>query len=107
MKSNNQIKMDFQKARAEADRLDCIADQLKILANSKIEQSMINLSSAWTGINSKLFLQKESLLQNNIRETAKTLYNVALDIRKTAQRVYIAEMQAYEIAARRDKEDGG
>lgn len=101
MKSVNQIRMDFSKAYAEAERLDHIADKLKILASKKMEDSMISLSYAWTGENSRLFLQKESQLQRNIGETAKELYRVASDIRMIARRVYEAEMRAYEIAARR------
>lgn len=101
MKSKAQIKMDFQKARAEASRLEGIAEQLKLLANQKLEQSMMGLSSAWTGTNSRLFLQKESQLQRDIGDTAKTLYNVAADIRRIAQRVYDAEMRAYMIALHR------
>lgn len=101
MKSKNQIKMDFSKAYAEAERLDRIADKLKTLATKKMEQSMMNLSYAWTGANSRLFLQKESQLQKNVEETAKEIYRVASDIRTIARRVYEAEMRAYEIAARR------
>lgn len=103
MKSKTRIKMDFQKARAEAGRLEAIADQLKRLANGKMEQSMMNLSAAWTGTNARLFLQKESQLQDEILDTAKALYNIAADIRRIAQRVYEAEMRAYLIASRRER----
>lgn len=101
MKSRNQIKMDFSRAYAEAERLDRVAEKLKVLATKKMEQSMMNLSYAWTGINARIFLQKESQLQRNIEETVKELYRVASDIRTIARRVYEAEMRAYEIATRR------
>lgn len=101
MKSKNHIRMDFNRAYAEAERLDRIADKLKILATKKMEQSMMNLSYAWTGVNARLFLQKENQLQRNIEETVRELYRVAGDIRMIARRVYEAEMRAYEIAARR------
>lgn len=101
MKSANQIRMDFSKAYAEAERLDRVADQLKMLASKKMEESIRNLSYAWSGGNARLFFQKESQLQNHIGETAKEIYRVAADIRTIARRVYEAEMRAYEIAARR------
>jgi len=102
MKSREQIKMDFKKARAEANQLERVADQLKTLASQKLEQSMQDLSLAWTGSNSRFFLRKESQLKEDIIETARTLYEIASEIRTIARRVYEAEMQAYAIAARRD-----
>lgn len=93
--------MDFSRAYAEAERLEQIADKLKILATKKMEQSMMSLSYAWTGTNARLFLQKESELQRNMEETVRELYRVAADIRMIARRVYDAEMRAYEIAAHR------
>ncbi len=101
MKSKNQIRMDFSRAYAEAERLDRTAEKLKTLAAKKMEQSMMSLSYAWTGANARQFLQKESQLQKNIEGTARELYQVAADIRMIARRVYEAEMRAYEIAARR------
>ena len=101
VKSKSHIRMDFNKAYAEAERLDQIADKLKMLVTKKMEQSMISLSYAWTGANARLFLQKESQLQRNMEETVRELYQVAGDIRIIARRVYEAEMRAYEIASRR------
>ena len=66
-----------------------------------MEISMNNLSAAWTGTNSRLFLKKEGQLQTDIDQTVRNLNDIADDIRKIAQRVYDAEMRAYEIAIRR------
>lgn len=101
MKSRYQIQMDFDRAYKEASRLDDIAVQLKALANKKMDDSMMKLSSAWTGTNSRFFLQKESGLKENILNTAKELAEVAADIRRIARRVYEAEQLAYSIAAHR------
>jgi len=101
MKGKTQIKMDFAKANKDAKKLDTIADQLQRLANTDFEKTMLNLSAAWTGDNSRIFLQKEGLVQDDIKKTAVNLRNVAADIRRVAKRIYEAEMRAYEIARRR------
>ena len=103
MKCKAWIRMDFAKARKEADRLDQIASQLKVLSKQKLEESMGRLASAWTGTNSRLFLQKEEHLQRDIDQTVKELNEIAADIRRIAQCIYDAEIRAYEIAARRNE----
>lgn len=106
MKSKAWIRMDFAKAKREADRLDQIASQLSGLSKKKLEESMGRLASAWTGTNARLFLQKEGQLQRDIEQTVRELNEIAADIRRIAKRIYDAEMRAYEIAARRN-EGGG
>lgn len=107
MKNKSQIKMDFTRAYQEADRVERIANKLKGLANGKMEQSMMNLSSVWTGTNSRNFLKKEIQLKEDMIKTAKRLNDVAEDIRRIARRVYEAEMRAYEIASHRDTGGSG
>lgn len=102
MKNKSQIKMDFTRAYQEADQVERIADKLIRLANKKMEQSMMHLSSAWTGTNSRYFLDKESQLKEDMIKTARRLNHVAEDIRGIARRVYDAEMRAYEIASHRN-----
>ena len=87
MKSRSQIKMNFAKARADADKIDRIAATMKTLSRRN---------------NSRLFLKKEGQLQRNIDQTVRSLNDIAADIRRIAQRVYEAEMRAYEIATRRN-----
>ncbi len=101
MKSKAQIRMNFVKARADADKIDRIAAMMRKLSREKMENSMNNLAAAWTGTNSRLFLKKEGQLQTDIDQTVRNLNDIADDIRKIAQRVYDAEMRAYEIAIRR------
>lgn len=101
MKSKSQIRMNFAKARADADKIDRIASTMKTLSKRNLENSINDLAAAWTGSNSRLFLQKEGQLQRNIDQTVRSLNDIADDIRRIAQRVYEAEMRAYEIAIRR------
>ena len=101
MKSSAQIKMNFAKAREDAARVDQIAATMRNLSRGKLESSMNNLSGTWTGNNSRQFLKKERQLQTDIEQTVRSLNDIADDIRIVAQRVYEAEMRAYQIATRR------
>lgn len=101
MKSQSEIRMDFTKARADADKIDRIAADIKTLSRGKLENSMNRIVAAWTGTNSKLFLKKEAQLQAEMDRTVRSLNDIADDIRRIARQVYDAELRAYEIATRR------
>lgn len=101
MKSKSRIKMNFAKARNDAARLDQVAASLRSLSRNQLNSSINNLSAAWTGANSRLFLRKEGQLQTDIEQTARALNDVADDIRRIAQRVYEAEMRACAIVTNR------
>ncbi len=101
MKSKTQIRMNFAKARADADKIDRIAWDMRTLSRGNLENSINDLAAAWTGTNSRLFLKKEGQLQNDMEQTVKNLKAIAEDIRWIAKQVYEAEMRAYEIATRR------
>lgn len=101
MKSKYQIKMNFQQAKAEAARVERVADQMKTLGDKRMEQSMRNLSYAWTGHSARRFLDRQRFQLTHIRTITEQLYEIAADIRTVAAQVYEAEMRAYEIAARR------
>lgn len=102
MKSLSSIKMDFQEALRDADRVESIANRMQNLADGAFEDSMAGLASAWTGENSTQFLRKEGQIQKEIRTNARTLQSIAEDIRTVARQVYEAERRAYYIALRRN-----
>ena len=99
MKSRSQIKMNFAKARVDACKIEKIALTMEALSRRNLQNSMNDLAAAWTGNNSRIFLRKEEQLQSDIAQTVRSLNDIAADI---AQRVYEAEMRAYEIATRRE-----
>lgn len=101
VKGKTQIRMDFAKAKADAGRLDGIASHMKSLANDRFDKSMLSLYSAWSGENSRQFLQKEERIKEKLLQNARELQNIAADIRRVAKRVHDAEMRAYDIASRR------
>ena len=102
MASKASIEFDFQKAKAQADKLDTIADQLNGLSDHKFGDAMQNLSSNWKGENASLYLDKGGRLQEQMDGTAKELHSIASDIRTIAGRIYAAEMNALKIAEQRE-----
>ena len=102
MASRASIEFDFHKAKAQADKLDSIADQLSRLADSKFGNTMQHLSSNWKGENASLYLDKGGRLQEQMDGTAGELHSIASDIRAIARRIYEAEMNALRIAEQRE-----
>ena len=90
MASAHKIRMDFELAKRQAQRLEEVA--------GKMADAMERLAAGWTGENSVKFIKKESRLQSEMGSTADSLRRVADTIREIAQNVYEAEMEAYEIA---------
>ena len=101
MKSENLIKMNFNAAKADAQKLEDIARMLDSTVDKDLEDSMTELSRAWSGTNASMFLGKEDKIGADIKQTAADLKNVAADIRSTAKRIYDAEMNALRIARER------
>lgn len=102
MASRASIEFDFHKAKAQADRLDAVADQLNRLSDHKFGGTMQHLSANWKGENASLYLSKGGKLQGQMNETARELHNIASDIRAVAERIYRAEMEALRIAEQRE-----
>lgn len=101
MSSRREIYIDFQEAIRQAERLDEIADKLEQVSKKKMEHSMQSLAAAWKGENASAFLKKEDHLQDDIYQTSKNVRNIANDIRVVANRIYRAEMTAWQIANER------
>ncbi len=104
MLSADQININFQKAKSDAQALDDLAVQIENLAKNQLDQSINKLSGAWTGANADIFIGKERQVQTDIKSVATDLRKVATDVRATAEEIYRTEMRNYEIAARREAE---
>ncbi len=98
MASEATIRFNFQKALAQADQLDTIANNLNKISSGDLNGTLQVVSANWKGQNASAYLEKGGKLQGNIGTTAKDLHSIASDIRIIAKRVYRAEMAALEIA---------
>ena len=102
MKSESEIQMDFQQAKARADELEKVASDIKNLANRDMEDVLQQLSKAWQGESASQYMQKGAQMKAKMMDTVKRLTDTANTIRNTAQRIYNAEMKALELAKQRE-----
>ncbi len=102
MATRQSIEFDFRQALAQADRIDGVADRLSSLSGRQFGATMQNLSANWKGENASGYLNKGARLQDKMNGTVNELRNTAGDIRRIARALYDAEMEALEIASRRE-----
>ncbi len=101
MKSSSEIRFDFQNAMEQARRLDALADSLERRVAGKLDETAQSVHAAWKGSSANRYISKTQELRAQVRQSARTLRDIADDIRRIARRIYEAEMRALEIARRR------
>lgn len=101
-RSLSAIRMDFRKAKRQADELEDVAEAVKKLADQNLEETLEQIAANWTGDNSTNYVAKGKTLQGNITATAQSLEETAGAIREIAEVIYEAEMEAWERAHDRD-----
>lgn len=101
MTSEKTIKINFQQAKQQANRLDEIAEEMKNLSERDFADTMQIVRSNWRGENADLYISKGTRLQGNMTSTANSLHAIASEIRTVAKRIYEAEMKALRIAQER------
>lgn len=97
-KSSFEIKMDYNRAVAQASSLEQIADEMRSSANRDMQDCISEISYNWTGSNAKAYVAKCEKLKESILKTAEKLEKTAYTIRKIAKNTYDAEMRALELA---------
>lgn len=101
MASKYEIEMDFEEAKAQAQKLDDAADSLSQISSVKFETTLENIAASWRGESANLYLQKGEMLQGQMNGTASELRSIAAEIRRIAKKIYDAEMENYRRAKRR------
>lgn len=107
MKSEYQIKFDWDNAKAQAARLEELAAWLSAEVVGAMDDNAQQLHAAWTGENATTYLRKQDELKEEINCTANTLRAIASDIKSIARQIYNAEMAALAIARDRSSSGGG
>lgn len=98
MKTEAQIHFNFANARARANELDEAADALQRKCVKGMESVHEDLSGGWRGDSANRFTQKMMWLQGDIQQSVMELQQIAGMIRKNAQIIFDAEMEALRIA---------
>ncbi|MBR2100964.1 MAG: hypothetical protein IJ927_06620 [Eubacterium sp.] len=98
MPSYSTIRFNFAQAKQQALRLETMAQEMRKTANSNFDQAIAELQSGWKGESAEQYIRKAQNVRNDILKTANDLDAVAINIRKVAQRIYNAEMEAKRLA---------
>lgn len=101
MRTSSQIYFDFSNARTQAARLDDLAARLERQAVKGMGQAAQSVGRAWSGKPASRYIQKGDSLKAQVSGTVSDLRSIAADIRRIAQAVYNAEMEALRIAQQR------
>lgn len=102
MKSSSEIRVDFQNAMQQAQKLDELANDIDRRVANKLDETAQSVHAAWKGDSATLYIGKTQELRRQVQQTARTLRDTAEDIRRIARRIYEAEMRALEIAQSRN-----
>lgn len=101
MVNKSTIQINFGNTIRQAERLEILAGELKNLANDDVGNSMRDISANWSGEVAGNYLKKGELLKDEMVLSAEHLLKTAGKIRKIAQNIYKAEMEAFELGKMR------
>lgn len=102
MVAEKKIEVDFQKAMAQAEKLETLAERMRMLATVKFEDTCEELTVNWRGANALQYLRSGQRLVGEVVSVADGVQRLASDIRKAARRLHNAELAALATAKRRD-----
>lgn len=101
MKTKSQISMDFNRVLELTQKLDELAGTLKNEFDSKTEDILGTLRSAWDGDNASEFTGRIGELKEKTIPSAAEVKRLSAGIKSNAEMVYKAEMEAIRIALTR------
>lgn len=101
MSSLSEIYFNYNKAIAQANRLDGIAKKMKNAANRDMQGILNDVSRAWKSDSAPQYVRKGEKVKGNIQTSSKNLEEIASTIRTIAERVRDAELEAWRIANER------
>ncbi len=102
MSKEAEIRMNFRKACAQAEKLEDMARELQRLARERFGETLDHIDAAWDGESAGLYIQKGRGLQDGICQDAGELQRIARIIREIAENTYRAEMRNLELARKRE-----
>lgn len=98
MASEASIQFNYEQAIGQAKKLEQLADELKTLANTNLDNTLSELSSNWSGESASAFLSKAEKAKSDILSNVKQLYDAASVVRESAENLRKAELIAKRMA---------
>ncbi len=102
MANRQQIQFDFNRAKQKANELEAVADELRNLSRTNLQNTLNSLDGNWKGDNASAYIRKGAALQEKLNTTESSLRKSANTIRTIAKNIYDAEMEALRIAEERE-----
>ncbi len=97
-----QINVNLNQALDQARKLENAASDLERQVVAKLDDVAGELHAAWKGESATVYISKEQSLRDEIKSTASEMRSIADDIRRTANRIAQAELEALRIAEQRE-----
>lgn len=101
--TEKEIKLNYQQAVKQAQKLDEVAMKLEKLSSDKLGNTAGILKQAWQSDSSPQYYNKVSKVQGEMTATANQVRNIADGIRTAAEAVRNSEMKALAIAKARTR----
>lgn len=101
MKTKHSIRMDFNKANRQRDKLRETARDIERYAGEEMENCLSRISQSWQGDNANAYIAKGRAVAANLRAIARDLRKTADTIDMIAANTYQAEKRALELAEQR------
>ena len=102
MSTLSEIYFNYNRAVRQAAQLEEISRDLKNAADNDLENILGDISRAWKSDSAPQYISKGQKVKTDIGTTAKTLKETARAIRIIADRIRIAELEAWRIANERN-----
>lgn len=96
-----EIDIEFKRAIEQAEELEELSCMLCNISNVKFDNALTLLTNSWKGQNAGSYISNTRSLKNRLYGSAEILKDTAEMIRKTAQRIYMAEMAALMVVESR------
>lgn len=103
-KTMHTIEMDFQHAKKQAEELEQIAQNLRMLIENSFQPCLSKIAASWKGENAAVLCKKGAATAGSLAQAAEGLKQAADTLRQTAQNTYEAEKRSYELARARQYE---
>ena len=95
---NWMIDLNYTQAIAQADELDRVANNVKLLSEEDVTKLISDLGACWEGTNADAYIAKVDILKKNLLKTAADIAKTAQAMREMATNIYNAEKEAQQIA---------
>ena len=97
-----EINFNYRKALQQAAQLETIARKVRSASQNELQGILQQVHGAWQSDSAPAYLQKGRKVQGDINTISGNLNNIASTIRRVAQIIYEAELEAWRIAHERD-----